>query len=181
MDTRSSRFLPSWSWCGWEGSIYLVRSDFYWTGKHGHNDLEDLVQPTTIDRANVICHTPYGTPDYQTGLCKVMHPLRVTLHMLARTCRCNLQSKPQEEDTGVHTVEPEGLKSEVRPYHIGEVRLPEDIDSESRFELLCLRDHVKDFILVRRVGTYFGRVGILWNMHLSELTDEFEKKYIRFC
>ena len=86
-DTRRSRHLPSWSWCGWTDrvtleSMYFNPIDRKTPWVHTRNALP---KPTIIDTANIICHTLHPPTDIQLELCKVTRPLCVILHLWVKT------------------------------------------------------------------------------------------------
>lgn len=83
-DHRGSRYLLSWSWVGWncEAKFPQYHSEF---------PLSTWVQPKIVDAANIVCN--FARTAWHSGpkFCRVERPLRVTLHIWARTIPCHLE------------------------------------------------------------------------------------------
>jgi hypothetical protein len=187
LDARGRRHLPSWSWVGWEGRITMDPLKFdvpHDTNRHLDYmavNQTGLPSITIVDAANIVCHTLFSPTDFQHRLCEATAPLQVTLHLWVKTWPCTLAPKAQHGSDTVYTVEPQGMKSEAQKseHDENEVILPDGVDANSKFELLCLDDRLLHYILVREVDSFFERVGLVFLARLYQLSHETTVRYIR--
>ena len=182
LDARRSCYLPSWSWSGWEGSVVLDDSVF-WLSDPKVQLWHSLAEPTVINAANIVCHTPYSATKFEPELSRAAKPLRVMLHMWVKAWPCILVPRAQQGTDTIYAVEPRRLQTDIPQDEDeeNEVILPEGVDPSSTFELLCLHDKSQRYILVREVDSFMERVDLVYHPYLRRLSSEFVVKYVRLC
>jgi hypothetical protein len=182
LDARGSRYLPTWSWSGWEGTVVLDDS-VVWLTDPKVQLWHSLAEPTVINAANIVCHTPYSPTNFEPELSRVTKPLRVMLHMWVKAWPCSLVPKTQQGKDIIYTVEPQRLKTDIPQDEDeeNEVILPDEVDPSSNFELLCLHDKSQRYILVHEVDSFVERVDLVYHPYLRRLSNEFVVKYVRLC
>ena len=87
IDARNSRYLPSWSWVGWDGQVAgpLLFDTF-------------ANAATVLDSANILGKIEQAPSDFSPSLCEVSQPAAVTLHLYTKSIRCTLVQDFDEDD-----------------------------------------------------------------------------------
>lgn len=178
VDSRGSRYLPSWSWVGWSGSIdyhQTVPFDGVWAVwlDDLSDDFTEIVseshgKPITIDAANIMVYLAVNAPtDFTPTLISIERPLRVMLHLWVNTCRCDLIVIPSTsgQDTPRWLYQPTiwCSKKENLVTLDSDDLVPKscELDLSLEYELMWVDARKDQFIMICHGAFFAERIGIL--------------------
>lgn len=170
-DRRMTRYLPSWSWVGWNSEVRVP----FWTESHEESDREENFDASgceIIDESNITCNLA-GTPWIGKIMrAKALTTLRVVLHLWTRLIHCRFDadlihsiSMPADIRRHIHLLRPKQPKTKSSSL--------EDMSAMSiRFGFGVLRQQAQHFLvptdakgthffIIETVGSFYERVGDL--------------------
>ena len=174
-DARRTRHLPSWSWVGWTGQIFIP--DIL------SNDRTSTTR--VVDARNVICGISKLPGNFQPELCEDADVPPVCLHIWAPVAQCRFPLKQPESDTQntIHFLPLDESVDILQVQTYGNVFLNDGSDPDEEYEAVAIGqrkgDMIQNVLILRRKGEFKERVGRINFPPGTDFDSYFEDIYVR--